>query len=60
MLQILGFPGFTLLYFRASFVANVLLYLYAVFFPFWFFGTTSVGAKLFLAIGFHPVRPQPF
>lgn len=27
-----------------------------VLFPFWFFATQELGVKLFLAIGFHPVR----
>jgi len=53
--RILDYPGLTWLYFRAGFTANVLLYVYAVLFPFWFFATQELGVKLFLAIGFHPM-----
>lgn len=48
--RLINFPGFTFLFFRAAFVSNVLLYLYAVFYPFWFFGTDSLVVKGFLAI----------
>lgn len=47
--------GWGVHFFLQTIVPNVIIFMYTVFIPFWFFGTSSLPLRLFLAALLHPV-----